>query len=90
MEDLAVPVPRTADAIEEWIVNHLADALMVFPDEIDVKRPFAEYGLDSYTTVRLTTELEEWLGRAIKATVFYDYPTTHALSQHLGSPERST
>ncbi len=79
---------RTARDIEGWIAAYLARILEVDPREIDRRRPFAEYGLDSLSAVTLSGELEEWLGRELSPTLAWDYPTIDALARHLSARAR--
>ncbi|MBM7775039.1 natural product biosynthesis luciferase-like monooxygenase protein/amino acid adenylation domain-containing protein [Actinokineospora baliensis] len=53
------------------------------PDE----KPFYEAGLTSVAVVRLRTRLERELGRTIPHTVFFEYPSTAALVEHLTAGE---
>jgi acyl carrier protein len=69
--------------IEDWLVAYLAPLLSVRPDEIDRRRPFAEFGLDSLAAVTLSGELECWLDRDLSPTLAWDYPTIEALARHL-------
>ena len=75
--------PPTAGEIQAWIVSYMAQLLDIDPDEVNVKIPFDQYGLDSSTAVGMTGDLEDWLERKIDPTLLYDYPTIEALAQHL-------
>jgi acyl transferase domain-containing protein/acyl-CoA synthetase (AMP-forming)/AMP-acid ligase II/acyl carrier protein len=77
--------PTTA-AVEGWLVDRLAGHLRVPPEQIDVRQPFARYGLDSVATVRLADELGRWLGRSLDPVLAYQYPTIELLSRHLMAP----
>src|SRR5271163_1568741 len=77
----------TAAAIQAWMVSELSERLEMGADEIDVREPFASYGLGSIEAVRLAGELSTWLGRDLSAELAYEYPTIEALARHLaGSP----
>lgn len=76
-------VQRSRDEIQEWIVAAIAARLRVQPDEVDVRRPFSEFGLDSLAMVGLVGELETWLDRPLSPTLAWDYPSIEALSAHL-------
>ncbi|NER47858.1 MAG: alpha/beta fold hydrolase [Symploca sp. SIO1A3] len=69
--------------IQTWLIKQIAEQLGLEPQEIDIREPFARYGLDSVAAVRLSGELEEWLGRKLAPTLAYDYPTIEALARHL-------
>ncbi|NEP61535.1 MAG: AMP-binding protein, partial [Symploca sp. SIO2G7] len=73
--------------IQTWLIDRIAEQLGINPSEIDIREPFARYGLDSVAAVRLSGELEEWLGRKLAPTLVYDYPTIEALARHLSSEE---
>jgi acyl carrier protein len=76
------PLP-TAEAIADWVIGELSERLGVDPEEIDPRRPFAFYGLDSAEAVILAGELEEWLGCTLSATLLWEYPTIEALAGYL-------
>lgn len=73
----------TVHEIRNWLIAKLAQHLKVDAQRIDVRQPFASFGLDSMTAVCITGELEEWLGRTLPHTLAYDYPTIEALGEHL-------
>lgn len=73
----------TAAAIQNWLVSQLSALLAVPPEELDVREPFASYGLGSTELVTLSGELEEWLGRKLSPALAYEYPTIASLSQYL-------
>jgi acyl transferase domain-containing protein/acyl carrier protein len=76
-------VSRPAAEIEAWLVARLAARVGVGPEEIELLRPFASYGLDSKEGVGLSAELEAWLGRRLPPTLAWDYPNIRELSRHL-------
>lgn len=80
--------PFTVQAIEQWIVNYLADLLEISADEIETEVPFDTYGLDSSAAVGLTGDLEDWLGQEVDPTLLYDYPTVASLSVHLSEAQQ--
>lgn len=75
------------EAIQEWLREHLAPALEISPQEFNLDETFLSYGLDSVIAVEMTIELEEWLGREIDTSVFYDYPTARKLAAHLSQAQ---
>jgi acyl carrier protein len=83
------PAPRArtsspdAAAIESWIVHQLAERLSVDGREIDPTMPFGVHGLDSAETVGLTGDLERWLGRSLRTSLAYEYPTIRSLAAYL-------
>src|ERR1700691_5979466 len=63
------------EVIEEWLVSKRANLLGVEPREIDVREPFAGYGLGSTEAVSLSGELGVWLGRRVTADLAYAHST---------------
>lgn len=82
----ATPIPISERDVERAIVETIAATLQVSPDEIDVHRGFADYGLDSMQLVSLSGDLERLLDRRIPETVAWDYPTIHLLARYLVDP----
>ncbi|HEY9735002.1 MAG TPA: AMP-binding protein [Trichocoleus sp.] len=79
----------SAEALQTWIAQWLAQALQTTEAAIDVRKPFAEYGLDSVTAVELADALETVLNRPLDPILAYEYPTIEALARHLAA-EKST
>jgi acyl transferase domain-containing protein/acyl-CoA synthetase (AMP-forming)/AMP-acid ligase II/acyl carrier protein len=77
--------PRSAEAIEQWILDRLTERLNVPPSQLDASDQFVTFGLDSLNAVRLSGELEEWLGRKLSPTVVFEHPTPKALARFLAS-----
>jgi acyl transferase domain-containing protein/acyl-CoA synthetase (AMP-forming)/AMP-acid ligase II/acyl carrier protein len=78
------------EAIQSWLVTQIAERLKVNLRDVDVRTPFAHYGMDSVHAVSLAADLEEWLGCELSPTLAYDYPTIEALAQYLaGEPSLS-
>jgi acyl transferase domain-containing protein/acyl-CoA synthetase (AMP-forming)/AMP-acid ligase II/acyl carrier protein len=83
----AGPAGTLLEVVQRRIVEELSSRLGVSAAEIDVREPFARYGLDSLVAVELAASLEDWLGRPVAPTLVYDYPNIEALSRHLsGAP----
>ncbi|MBI3361099.1 MAG: AMP-binding protein, partial [Chloroflexi bacterium] len=83
----ATPVTRPAAEIEDWLKRRIARAVRLEPHEIDVRQPFAYYGMNSLQAVGLAGELEEWLGRSVSITLAYDYPTIEAVANYLAGED---
>jgi acyl-CoA synthetase (AMP-forming)/AMP-acid ligase II/acyl carrier protein len=79
----ATAVPRSREAIEEFLVRRLAQARAIAADDVDITQPFSAFGLDSLGTLTLVGEVETWLGRPVSPTVFWNYPTIADLAGHL-------
>ena len=48
--------------LERWLIARLARSLNVEADQIELHEPFLRYGLDSVESVRISADLEAWLG----------------------------
>ena len=80
----------SAEVIEKWLVDKLSELLGVAPAEIDVREPFASYGMGSTEAVSLSGELGDWLGQKVPADLAYEFPTIETLARHLsGSTDES-
>lgn len=69
--------------IQNWLVSYMVELMEVTSDEIDVKVPFDEYGLDSSMSVTMVADLEACVGRSLDPTLIYDYPTLEKLARHV-------
>lgn len=78
-----------ANEITDWLVNKLSEILKIKPNEIDVREPFASYGLTSMAAVSLTGDLEDWLERPLTVTLAYNFPSIEALSGYLAGESKS-
>lgn len=74
---------RNRAAIQEWLRTQIAESLTVNSAEIDVREPFASYGLSSIAAIGLTADLEEWLQVRLEPTLAWDYPTIELLARYL-------
>src|ERR1700733_4829269 len=82
---------RGADVIEKWLIAKLSNLLGVEPHEIDVREPFASYGMGSTEAVSRSGELADLLGRKVPADLAYEFPTIESLARHLtSSPDESS
>ena len=77
----------TETEIKTWLVDYLAEALEIDPQQIDPSLPFQDYGLDSSAAVTLTGDLGEWLDRELDPTLLVDYTTIEELATYLGETE---
>ncbi|MDQ4075930.1 MAG: acyl carrier protein [Chloroflexota bacterium] len=88
VSELHRPAP-TSEAIQEWLVTHLAERLEVEPDYIDIREPFNNYNLDSAEVLVLAASLEEWLGQRLSPTLLWNYPTIELLAERLAEDTES-
>ncbi|MEH2009314.1 type I polyketide synthase [Nostoc sp.] len=73
----------TAEDIQAWLVNQIAQELGVKPDEINVWLPFDSYGLDSVLAIAIASAAKQFLGLDVSPLLLMHYPTIGSLSLHL-------
>jgi acyl-CoA synthetase (AMP-forming)/AMP-acid ligase II/acyl carrier protein len=76
-------IDRLTQRIESWLVDWMVARASVAPEEIDRNRPFAEYGLDSFSAVELSHDLQEQLGIELTAVIAWSHPTPAAMARYL-------
>ena len=82
--------PKTKDEAQEWIIKWLQENAGVTSDSIDINKPFADYHLDSLTSVEMSYDLEEWSGKELSVTTAWNYPTINKMSEYLSDAEIDT
>jgi acyl carrier protein len=75
--------PKSAEAIQAWLVSTLALLLEVKPHEIIINEPLAYYGLNSVEAITVSGDLSDWLGYELSPTIVWDYPTVAAIVEYL-------
>ena len=73
--------------IEGWLRRRISDLSGLDAADIDRRRSFASFGIDSAEAVGIVGELEEALGTTIDATALYDHPTIAALGRYLAGQQ---
>ncbi len=73
----------TLQEAQDWLVSQLSELIGVAPQQIDVREPFAAYGLTSREAICLSGDLCDWLGREISPTIVYNFPDIASLAEHL-------
>jgi acyl carrier protein len=79
----------TTDDIVGWLVRWLAQSLSVAASEIDIREPFATYGLTSLNAVEMSGDLERWLGARLPPDLAWNYPCVESLAAHLAAHIRT-
>ncbi len=77
--------PVTEAILQEWLATQIAALAKIQTEDVDVERPFAEFGMDSMQLFQLSGDLQKFLGREVSEIVAWDYPTIAQLSKHLTS-----
>jgi acyl transferase domain-containing protein/SAM-dependent methyltransferase len=79
----SVVTVRAGGSARDAILEEVADALQVAAHEIDAKRSFADYGLDSILGVRVVEALNRRLGTRLDTTALFDYSSVERLRAHV-------
>jgi acyl carrier protein len=87
-EGIAAPSRVTAREIEDWLIAHIADMRQLEHHQVDPRRPFVEFGLDSLAAMILMGDLEQWLGRELPPTLAWSYPSIETLARNLASDDQ--
>ena len=75
--------PKTQEEVQAWIVDWLKSNADISTDSIELDKPFADYHLDSLTSVELSYDLEEWSGKELSVTTVWNYPTINKMAEYL-------
>ena len=73
----------TAEEIQEWLVEQIADQIGHDPDDIDIQLPFNRYGLDSVQAMAITSLGQQQFGVKFSPLVMWNYPNVASLSEYL-------
>ncbi len=73
----------TAEAVQAWLIEHLASGLGIDPSAISTGERFSRLGLDSRRATGLISDLGAALGRPLSPTLVWDCPTIAELSLFL-------
>ncbi|MFI1186283.1 acyl carrier protein [Streptomyces californicus] len=76
-------VKVTADEVQKWLVQKIADRLGADPSGIEPGQYFDELDLDSTEALVIAGEMESWLGFELGTTALWYHPTIEALSAHI-------
>lgn len=68
---------------ESWMTQWLVARAGVAPGDVELDKPFADYGLDSMTAVEMSGEIEDWSGVELTPIVAWNYPTVSRLSEFI-------
>ena len=90
-EDIKNTIGSTTEITEYKILlaNKIAKIKNTDVSAISIKKPFAEFGIDSAKAVGLVGDLEEELNTTLPATLLWDFPTIEKLSVYLANETKS-
>lgn len=75
--------PLTQESLKQWLTDYLAVQVQLPPGEIDTKKTFESYGLDSRVAVQVSGALEKIVERRLSPGLLYEYQSIDDLSLHL-------
>lgn len=86
-QDLAaLPLSRRVESIERLICESVAGVLgFASARDVDRHKGLFDLGIDSLTAIDLKLRLEKALGRTLRTTIAFDYPTAAAMAEHLAT-----
>jgi NADP-dependent 3-hydroxy acid dehydrogenase YdfG/acyl carrier protein len=80
----ALPVKSRREFLEKHIRSRIAKVLgLTSSEDIESSQSLFEIGMDSLMAVELKNSLETELGRSLRSTLVFDYPTVEALADYL-------
>jgi acyl carrier protein len=68
---------------EAWMTQWLIARAGVVPGDVELDKPFADYGLDSMTAVEMSGEIEDWSDVELTPIIAWNYPTVSRLSEFI-------
>jgi amino acid adenylation domain-containing protein/non-ribosomal peptide synthase protein (TIGR01720 family) len=77
------PARHDASSIARWLAERIGRQVGLASERVDLRAPFASFGLGSVQAVSLAGELQDWLGHPLSPTLVYEYPSIETLAQHL-------
>ncbi|AEV72552.1 beta-ketoacyl synthase family protein,acyltransferase family protein,phosphopantetheine-containing protein [Mycolicibacterium rhodesiae NBB3] len=91
-ETPAVPAARTdvsVPELREWMRNWVANATGQSPDSINENAPLIELGMASRDAVAMASDIEDYTGVVVTATMAFRHPTIESLATVIveGEPE---
>ncbi len=78
----AAALPSQAELVQT-LRQTLAHALMIDAQHFDLDAPYSEFGLDSFTSYQVVTELNQRLQLQLRSTDLFNYPSINRLCQHI-------
>jgi phthiocerol/phenolphthiocerol synthesis type-I polyketide synthase D len=66
----------------QWLVTRIAAHCSIDPADVDIDRPFQDFGLTSRDAVTFSGDLEDLSGRACPETIVWEYPTVRLLAAY--------
>lgn len=81
----SLPKDEQKARLQRFLQERIAAVLKVKdPDRISPRKPLFDAGLDSIMAIELQQDLERALGRDLRQTLVFDFPSVEAMAGHLG------
>jgi len=78
------PASERRELLEAYVRSQVARVLgLAFPESIKLRQRLFDLGLDSLMAVELRNRIALELGRSLRSTLVFDYPTVESLVEHL-------
>jgi acyl carrier protein len=77
------PQEITPEAVENWLVEQIAQRTLLPPATVSVHLRFEEFEIDSADSLVITTALADWLGDEVDPRALVRYPTIRSLAGYL-------
>jgi acyl carrier protein len=78
------------EEIQVWLTATISRIIKIPSAQIDARRSFAEYGMDSLALVELSGTLGDFMNRDLSEVIAWEYPTIELLAAHLAEENNST
>ncbi|GLW48201.1 hypothetical protein Stsp02_38630 [Streptomyces sp. NBRC 14336] len=82
------PQEITPEAVENWLVEQIAQRTLLPPATVSVHLCFDEFDIDSADSLVITTALAHWLGFEVDPRALVRYPTIRSLAGYLAGQRR--
>lgn len=87
--DNGLPLPRAGEndssQMKKWLTRELSQRFNLNESEIDLKKPFSFYGIDSKEALSLAGDIEDALQVKLPPTLLWQYPDIDRLAEFLSS-----
>jgi acyl carrier protein len=90
ISELKTQEQKSAESIQDWLIEQVAQRLSLDPDEIDIQAAFESFGMESADALVLLNQLEQWLGRSVPPVLIWNYPTIAQLSERLAAGDEES
>ena len=73
----------TREEIREWLMDWMAEQLGMSPDEVELDRTFASYGLDADDLARMAGDIEEYFEETLDGEAIRGRSTVATTARYL-------